>query len=287
MTVRAGRRPDGPRAGGPRATGPGSGDGSDGPPRQSGRRGRWRLVRAGTDGVPTSVRRFMRRARQRRLRAAFPWALGLAVLAVAGLIAWTVYATGVFGVRDVRVVGADLVNAEQVRSAAAVPTGLPLARVDLDGIRTRVAALPAVESVEVSRDWPGTVRVDVVERTAAAVAPHAGRYAVMDASGVVFQTLGRRPTHLPLVRVTAPGPDDLATRGSLEVLAALSPKLRGQLVEITATGPAKITLKLRENRTIVWGDASRSDTKSTVATAMLGRDGDTIDVSSPEVVTIR
>ncbi len=67
------------------------------------------------------------------------------MLAVAGLVAWTVYGTGVFGVRDVRVVGADLVNAEQVRAAAAVPDRTPLARVDLDGIRTRVAALPAVE----------------------------------------------------------------------------------------------------------------------------------------------
>jgi cell division protein FtsQ len=283
MTPRAGTRPDGPRTGGPRAPASASAPEGVNPTAR-----RWRLVRAGTDGVPTSVRRFMRRARRRRLRAAAPWAVGLAVLGVAGLLAWMVYGTGVFGVREVRVVGADLVNSERVRSAADVPLGQPLARVDVDGVRARVAALAAVESVTVSRDWPSTLRVDVVERTAAAVAPlGGGRFAVLDASGVVFQTLSRRPAHLPVVRVAKPGPDDLTTRGALEVLAALTPKLRGQLLEITADGPAKITLKLRGERTVVWGDASQSATKSTVATALLNRDEDTIDVSAPGVPTVR
>jgi cell division protein FtsQ len=71
------------------------------------------------------------------------------------------------------------------------------------------------------------------------------------------------------------------------VLDALSAQLRDQLVEVAAAGPAEITLKLRGGRTVVWGDASRNEAKSTVATALLARSGDTIDVSAPEVVTIR
>ena len=34
---------------------------------------RWRLVRARSDAVPASVRRFNQRAQQRRMQAARPW----------------------------------------------------------------------------------------------------------------------------------------------------------------------------------------------------------------------
>jgi cell division protein FtsQ len=129
--------------------------------------------------------------------------------------------------------------------------------------------------------------VTVVERTAVAVVPKGKQFLVVDRFGVPYETLRRRPAHLPLVRVTAPGPDDLATRGAIEVLDALSTPLRAQLLEVTAAGPAEITLKLRKGRTVVWGDAARSAEKSTMATALLARDGDTIDVSVPEVVTLR
>jgi cell division protein FtsQ len=46
-------------------------------------------------------------------------------------------------------------------------------------------------------------------------------------------------------------------------------------------------VQLRNDRTVVWGDDTQSATKAKVATALLKRDGDTIDVSAPNVVTIR
>ncbi|MER7474900.1 peptidase S33, partial [Micromonospora sp. NPDC000018] len=85
------------------------------------------MVRAGSDAVPASTRRFMARARQRRMRAALPWAIAAGVLGLAGLVAWALLGTGLFGVREVRVEGAELVSAVQVRDAAAVPDGAPLA----------------------------------------------------------------------------------------------------------------------------------------------------------------
>ena len=40
-------------------------------------------------------------------------------------------------------------------------------------------------------------------------------------------------------------------------------------------------------RTVIWGDDTASGTKAQVATALLRQRGDTIDVSAPDVVTIR
>src|SRR6186997_1489498 len=94
----------------------------------------WRLVRADTDAVPTSVRRFMARARRRRLRAALPWFTTAGALLVVGALAWLVYGTSVLGVREVRVVGADSLAPREVEQAAAVRMTQPLAGVDLDRI---------------------------------------------------------------------------------------------------------------------------------------------------------
>jgi cell division protein FtsQ len=258
----------------------GDGDGS------SGARN-WRLIRADSDAVPPSARRFMARARQRKLRAVVPWVITAGVLAVAGTLGWTVYGTDVFGVRDVRVLGADLVSQQSVRDAAAVPSKEPLAGVDLDAVRDRVQALAPVDRAVVSRDWPGTIVVQVVERTAVAAVPAGKRFVLIDDEGVAFRTVGRRPTDLPLARIAQPGPADVNTKAALTVLSSLTDELREQVVAVSVEAPARITLELRRNRQVFWGDDTANETKSRVATALLARDGDTIDVSAPEVVTIR
>ncbi|MFV2101082.1 cell division protein FtsQ/DivIB [Micromonospora sp. LOL_024] len=248
---------------------------------------RWQLVRAGSDAVPASTRRFMARARRRRMRAALPWAVAGGVAGLAGLVAWALLGTGLFGVREVRVEGAELVTAVQVRDAAGVPDGAPLARVDLAELADRIGVLPPVERVTVARDWPDALVVRLTERTGVAVAPRGEQFAVLDAAGVVFRTVPQRPDGLPMVRLATPGPDDPDTRAGLEVLGVLTPQLREQLVEVTVDGLARISLRLRDERTVFWGDATRGADKSRVATALLDQDAARIDVSAPDVVTFR
>jgi cell division protein FtsQ len=248
----------------------------------------WRLIRADTDAVPPSVRKFMARSRQRRLRAALPWAIGAAVVLLAGGLTWLVYGTSVLGVREVRVVGTQLLTPLQVRQAAAVPMNEPLARVDLEQVRARVRGIPAVERVAVRRSWPSTLVLEVVERTPVAAVPAGAKdFTLIDGAGVPYRVVSRRPDNLPLVRTATPGPADVNTRSALTVLGALSDELREQLVAISVTAPAQIKLELRDDRTVVWGDDTQSDTKSQVATALLKKAGTEIDVSAPSVVTIR
>lgn len=229
----------------------------------------------------------MRRARRRRLRAAAPWAIGGGVLLAALLAVWLVYGTSLLGVRELRVTGTELVDPAEVRRAAAVPAGTPLARVDLAEVRDRVATLAPVGRATITRRWPGTLVIEVEERKPVAAVPQEPGFAVVDTEGVVFSRPVERPAGLPIIRVAEPGPQDSATGAALQVLAALSPALRAELVEIRVEGPARIVVRLAQGRSVIWGDASRSDTKAQVATGLLGQKGDIIDVSAPEVVTIR
>jgi cell division protein FtsQ len=247
----------------------------------------WRLVRADTDAVPTSVRRFMARARRRRLQAALPWAVTAGAALVVGALVWLVYGTSVLGVREVRVAGTASLTPMQVEQAAAVRLKQPLAGVDLDRIRGRVEGLPAVDRAVVSRSWPSTVVIEVVERSPVAAVPVGKEYALIDAEGVAYRTVARRPDGLPVAQLAAPGPDDINTRSALTVLSSLTAELREQLVSISVPAPAQVRLGLRKDRTVIWGDESQSETKAQVATALLERKGDTIDVSAPKVVTIR
>ncbi|MFC7532716.1 cell division protein FtsQ/DivIB [Actinoplanes sp. GCM10030250] len=247
----------------------------------------WRLVRADTDAVPPSARRFMARARQRRLRAALPWLVAAGGLLVAGGLVWLVYGTAVLGVRQVDVVGAELLSPEQVREAAAVPALRPLARVDLDEVSARVRGLAPVDRVVVSRSWPSTLVVEVVERTPVAAVPVREKFELIDDEGVPFRVVAKQPRSLPLARVATPAPGDENTGSALTVLNALSDELREQLVAVTVLSPVEIRLELRKGRVVVWGDDTQSPQKSKVATALLSQKGEEIDVSAPSVVTIR
>ncbi|MFY1699211.1 MULTISPECIES: cell division protein FtsQ/DivIB [unclassified Solwaraspora] len=266
----------------------GSGGGSDGESRTGSRPGRrWRLVRASREAVPPSVRRFMRRARRRRLRAALPWAVAGVVLVLALTGWWVVAATSVFGVDRVQVAGAVVTTEDAVRAAADVPVGTPLVRVDLTAVADRVAALAAVERAVASRDWPGTLVITVVERVPAAVVPQGDGYLVVDAAGVAFRTVATRPDGLAVIRLTAAEFDQGLARDAVSVLGALTAPLRELLVEIEVSGPAGIQLRLADDRVVIWGDATDNEVKAQVADALLERADTVMDVSAPDVVTIR
>ena len=245
---------------------------------------RWRLVRARPEAVPTSLRRVYRR--MPRPRSARPWLYGGLVLAVLVALGWVVLGTSVLGVRAVVVSGNRIASSDQVRAAAAVAPGTPLARVDTGAVAQRVRELAPVGSVAVSRGWPHTLVIEITERTPLAAVAVADGYGIVDAEGVVFQVLRRRPANLPLVRVAAPGPSDPATRAALRVVRALTPELRDRLQAVEADAPTRIRVRLRGDRVILWGDAEQSETKALVATSLLDRPGRTIDVSAPDVVTV-
>jgi cell division protein FtsQ len=245
----------------------------------------WRLVRASTDAVPRWVRRFFQAPRPRRLRPRH-WAYLAAAVVAAMVAGWVLLGTSVVGVREVRVTGTEILSPAQVRQAAAIADETPLLRVRTGEVADRVAALPPVADVSVRRAWPSAVVIEIVERTAMAAVPVVEGFEVVDATGVVFQTVAE-PADLPVVIVAAPGPGDPATRAALAVLGSLTPELRTDLESLTAAGPASIELALRSGWTVVWGDESDSEAKAQVATALLDRDGEVIDVSAPEVVSIR
>jgi cell division protein FtsQ len=236
--------------------------------------------------VPASVRRFTARARRNRLRLAAPWLATAGALVALGAAAALVYYTPVLAVERVRVEGATLVTDDEVRAAAMIPLGTPVAQVDTATVHRRVAGLAPVRDVDVRRGLHDVV-IRLTERSAVAVVARDERLWLIDAAGVPYTPVTDRPPGLPLVKVATPGPEDSTTRSALTVLAALTPPLRDRLAVLAADAPARIRLELADGRTIIWGDASDNDAKTRVTVVMLGKPGKVIDVSAPDLVTIR
>lgn len=247
---------------------------------------RWRLVRAPKVAVPASVRRFNQRARAHRIRSARPWIITAVTIVVLGSGAWVLYGTSVLGVDRITVTGAGFVGEAAVRDAAGVSVGTPLASIDTSDVAARVEKLPGVRVARVRRDWPGTLIISITRRTAVAAAPVGSTYVLLDASGVAFRTVSVAPD-VTLISLATPGRDDPATLSALSVLRSLPPQIRDQLMSMTAASSADITLLLQSHRTVIWGDSSDNVAKGRVATSLLLRPGTVIDVSAPNVVTVR
>lgn len=225
-------------------------------------------------------RRFARRQWRRRWLA---WKNVLAVVVVLGLVGgavWTVWFSTLLSVQGVEVAGTSALKPQQVRRAAGVPLGEPLVSVDLTAVRARVAALAPVERVEVSRQWPDQVLVEVTERTPVAVIDIGGRLRGLDRHGVVFLDYRKAPPALPRVKTPA-GTGVEALREAAAVVSAMPPDLARIVDHVAVETVDRISLELGDGRTVVWGSADDSAQKARVLQALLRQDAKTYDVSVP------
>jgi cell division protein FtsQ len=239
-----------------------------------------------------SEQRFAERRRRAGRRRLLRWLGGvLGVGVVAGLV-WLVLVSDVLGVRTVRVEGLTTMEAAQVREAADVVRGTPLARLDTDAAAARVARLPRVERVEVERSWPRTVTVVVRERSAVAWTRVDGDVRLLDRFGVDFRTVAKAPKGLVEVSTTATEPRQrqLAVVAAASVVSRLrsdAPALMKQVQAVDAPTRDAVTLDLTQGRTVTWGSAAKPEQKLIVLEALLRIDATGYDVSAPEQPTTR
>jgi len=214
--------------------------------------------------------------------AALVAALALVVFGV-----WLLWFSSALTAKNVTVTGTGYLSAEQIREAAAIPSGTQLVRLDVGDVRNRVAALAPVRDVQVRRVWPDRVRIDVEERRAVAVVEIGAEVRGIDAEGVVFRDYPSKPRHLPLVQATSSTRDD-AISESAEVVSAMPAGLARRVDHVEVGTVDQITLVLRDGRTVMWGSAEESDQKARVLAALLrGRPARSYDVSVPGRPTSR
>jgi cell division protein FtsQ len=213
--------------------------------------------------------------------------IGAAALAPIALLAWVLLMSPLLAVRTVVVSGTTRLSPQQVRAAADVVRGTPLARVDAAAVVRRVESLRAVAEVRVTRAWPSTLKLQVIERKPVVGVVTKTGVTLVDADGVPFAAAPALPVGVVRLQVARPGPKDPTTRAALEVLAVLPQPIRARVRIVRAASPASVTLVLRDGRRVIWGGVDDTALKAQAAEALLKMPGSIYDVSRPGVVTRR
>ena len=223
--------------------------------------------------------RWVARAQRRRW-----WRLAGVVLVVAliGGAVWAAWFSSLLAVHQVSVVGltdeGELVGGQEVRSAASIPVGMPIARLDTASAQARVLELPWVASVEVRRAWPQDVVIAVTERSAVAVVKQGEDRRGVDAEGNIFDPPGGLWLTDPIIRG-----DDSAIAEAVKVASSLPADLEKRVRVIQAVSIDDIRLKLGNKSIVRWGNSQEAEFKAEVLRSLLPRRAQSYDVSAPSL----
>jgi cell division protein FtsQ len=246
-------------------------------------------------------RQSRRPSRGSRWRAAF---FVLALVGIVGTAGWALLGSRLLVVRVISVTGTRLVPTAQVISAAGVPSGTPLIRVDPAQVAAKVEAIRQVASARVTKDWPDGLSITVRERVPAmTVRMSGGGYDLIDPDGVVVTWQAAKPAGLPLLATAVPGSrlrGDPGVATVAQVLASLPSSLSRQVATVSVSEPAQgpggrgsagvtpsVTLDLSGRQTVVWGDAGSAGVKARELAILMRDRASYYDVSAPGAVTTR
>lgn len=237
-----------------------------------------------------NVKRDERERRQRglaRRRVLTVLALAMGVVALAGgLVA--LWRAPLFSVRTVEVVGVTHLTRDAVLKRAAIPSGTTLLRVPAQDIEKRLAGEPWVASATVSRRFPGTLVVTVVERAAVALVDVGGTSLwLVDADA---HWLGRRSAEDTAAAMTirdieglTPKPGNQSQspelRNALDVFKGLSPELRALTRTISAPSVDKTALLTTKDVQIFVGSSDDIAKKDRVAREILSQQKNVVYVN--------
>lgn len=277
---RAGRASHGTASAEPAVSSTGRGLSDDGQPPVAGG-----ISRVG----PARRLRVRPRCRPRRPRRSRPlWRavfIALALMGVAGGIAWVLLGSRLLVVRAVAVTGTHLVPKSEVLAVAGVRLGTPLIRVNTAQVAARVETIRQVQSAQVTKSWPDRVVIAVRERTPAlAVAVPGGGFNLVDSGGVLVRWAASRPAGLPIYLTTTAvtslsGDPDVGAAAA--VLGELPAQLRPSVQSVTAPSPDQVTVRLAGGVTVVWGGTDRAAAKAEELIVLMRTHVSYYDVSGP------
>jgi cell division protein FtsQ len=255
--------------------------------------------RAPADQRITERRKAILAARVRRRRRVLGWALAAIALAVG--VAYLIR-TPLFGLTAVRVEGTEAVAHAEVLQASQVRIGEPYLGLDLVAIRARVAALPRVASVRVTRDYPSSLRITVTERPPVASVSAGSVYWLIAADGTVLDAAASRPADLPYV-ASVPLPDGVGpgTRlppgnelaNALTALGGMAPQLKRQVAGVDARTLDSLEFTLKDGTRVLYGLAVDQPAKDAAVSLVRrtlkreGREAQRIDVRNPSTPTVQ
>jgi cell division protein FtsQ len=186
---------------------------------------------------------------------------------------WLAWGSPPFRLQRVEVAGASHVSAKDVVVASGLLEGMHLLRVSTRDVAHRVDAIPWVRNATVERIIPSKVRIIITERVPAAVVVAGGKTYLVDRNGIIISE-----GNAEMLKVSGL-PFDQANAGqrlqlrqffdAIAIAGALPADLRLKLVEIQAETVDKVTLRMSDGLTVLYGAAEETAAKNFAITSLL------------------
>jgi cell division protein FtsQ len=187
-----------------------------------------------------------------------------AVLAIAGVIAlgigaWVVLNSAFFAIREVRVLGAQEMPAEEIRRLAAVRTGENLITLETGAVVSRLEEHPRIDHAVVERDLPSTVVIRVIERRPSGWLRDPNGVVVLGGDGIVLNRSNNPVPGLPDIGVwpdvLAPGQRVDGLRDALHVTSFMPSGVLRQIESVASEG-SDLVLRLRAGGSVLYGSSA-------------------------------
>lgn len=228
------------------------------------------------------VRRFTRRARNRRLTIA----VVAGVLAtLVGLVLLAVYSP-ILALRTITVDGTSRIDATEVQTAVSGQLGTPLALIDFGAVTRELTAFPLIRSYVTEIVPPDTLLIHITERAPVGSIQNGATFELIDPAGIVLQQSTERIPGVPLLDLAGSDTKSPAFASMVEVLLALPPELLAQVDRVSAKTQDDVSLVLTGvGQGVDWGSAEHSQRKAALLAALIAKTDPAqpgvFDVSAP------
>jgi cell division protein FtsQ len=199
--------------------------------------------------------------------------LGAICLTLAAVYWFWFRDSGLVAVERVTVTGLTTDEAPRLRAAlVAAAHSMTTLHLDRERLERTVEAYPVVKGLELSADFPNTLRIRVVEHHAAALVVAEANRVPVAGDGTVLSGLPAEG-RLPTIDAEDPFEDgrlgDRVALRAVRVAAAAPAALRGRLEELERRQENGLVVRLREGPELIFGDATRVQAKWTAAARVL------------------
>jgi len=221
---------------------------------------------------------------------------GLVSTIILTVVAVIVYFSPAFQIKSVEVLGGWHLNSSHLTELAQIPANTTLLRLDTRDVAERVALDPWVAEVKISREFPSTLTVSIVERQPAAMVVLAGADTTtgrgvwilasdgvwlgevisidQDTHGIESSQLVRiidvPDTLLPVAGQTA---EDPSITNALAIAVGISTPMKAMVDYISAPSVVQTTLYLSNNVEVVFGSADDVSAKEAVINQLIAEYG--------------
>lgn len=150
-------------------------------------------------------------------------------------------------VRHIRISGVSRMNEQDVYNRVVAEKDTPMPSIDVASIRTQLLDLKWVKDARVSKQLPGTLAIDIVERKPYAILEQSGTFTLVDMEGSELQEMESSSLGNHLL---VSGPGARRQLQELEVLLDKAPAIRPHIRSAEWVGNRRWNLSFSTNQTL-------------------------------------